>query len=151
MSKLLEKIQNDLKEALRNKDEAVVSTLRLLIAAIKNFEISKGEAGYKASDEEIVGVIQKEAKQRKESMEAYKAGNRQDLVGRETKELEILENYLPEQMTEDEIRSFVSQAIAKVGATSGADIGRVMGELSPQLKGRADLSLVSKIVREHLS
>ena len=147
---LQEKIQDDLKKTLKARDETKVSTLRLLLAAVKNLEIAKGGAGYKANEEDIVSVIQKEAKQRKESMEAYKAGNRQDLVDRETKELEILENYLPEQTTEDEIRSFVSQAIAKVGATSGADIGRVMGELSPQLKGRADLSLVSKIVREHL-
>jgi len=148
---LQEKIQDDLKKALKARDETKVSTLRLLLAAVKNLEIAKGGAGYKANEEDIVSVLQKEVKQRKESVESYKAGNRQDLVDKETKELEILENYLPEQMSEDEIRLFVSQAIAKAGATSVTDIGRVMGELSSQLKGRADLSLVSKIAREHLS
>ena len=147
---LSEKIQDNLKEVLRGKNEVAVSTLRLLLAAIKNFEIEKGGAGYSASDEDVLAVINRQVKQRKESIEAYKSGGRQDLADKEKKELEILENYLPEQMAEDDIRSFVSQAIAKVGATSGADIGKVMGELSPQLKGRADLSLVSKIVREYL-
>ena len=148
---LSEKIQDDLKEALRGKNEVAVSTLRLLIAASKNFEIAKGEAGYKARDEEIVGVIQRQVKQRKESIEAYKAGNRQDLADKETKELEILENYLPEKMSEEQIRSLVPQTIKETHASSVADIGKVMGLLSAQLKGKADLSLVSKIVREHLS
>jgi len=148
--RLADQIQDDLKEALKTKDEIKISTLRMLIAAIKNFEISKGKAGYKASDEEIVGVIQKEVKQRKESMEQYKAGNRQDLVDKESKELEILAKYLPAQMSEENVEKIVREKIQEVGAVSSADVGKVMGVLSQELKGKADLGLVSAIVKRSL-
>lgn len=145
-----EEIQNNLNEALKAKDEVAVSTLRLLMAAIKNFEISKGKAGYKASDEEIVSVIQKEVKQRKESVEQYKAGNRQDLVDKESKELEILAKYLPAQMSKEDVEKIVNEKIQKVGAVSSADMGKVMGALSQELKGKADLGLVSAVVKRSL-
>ena len=148
--RLADQIQDDLKEALKTKDEIKISTLRMLIAAIKNFEISKGKAGYKASDEEIVSVIQKEVKQRKESVEQYKAGNRQDLVDKESKELEILAKYLPAQMSEENVEKIVREKIQEVGAVSSADVGKVMGVLSQELKGKADLGLVSAIVKRSL-
>jgi len=148
---LKEKIQEDVVAAQKERQELKVSTLRLLLSAIKNFEIAKQGTSYTASDEEIAGVIQKEIKQRRESIEAYKAGGRQDLVDKETKELEILQTYLPEQMGEEEIRQVVDKKIAKLGATSAADIGKVMGALSQELKGKADLGLVSQFVREKLS
>ncbi|OGY25274.1 MAG: hypothetical protein A2Z11_02810 [Candidatus Woykebacteria bacterium RBG_16_43_9] len=146
-----EKIQEELKKSLKNKDEATVSTLRLLIAAIKNFEISKGKAGYKANDEEIAGVIQKQVKQRKESIEQYKAGNRQDLVEKESRELEILEKYLPRQLSEEEVEQIVEKKIKEIGASSLGDIGKVMGILSNELKGKADLGRVGKMVHDKLS
>ena len=148
--RLADQIQDDLKEALKTKDEIKISTLRMLIAAIKNFEISKGKAGYKASDEEIVSVIQKEVKQRKESVEQYKAGNRQDLVDKESKELEILARYLPAQMSEENVEKIAREKIQEVGAVSSADMGKVMGALSQELKGKADMGLVSAIVKRSL-
>ncbi|OGY25409.1 MAG: hypothetical protein A2Z24_02870 [Candidatus Woykebacteria bacterium RBG_16_44_10] len=148
---LKEKIQKDLIGAQRSRDELKVSTLRLLIGAIKNFAIAKESASYAPSDEEILGVVQKEIKQRKESIEQFKVGGRQDLVDKETKEMEILQQYLPEQMSEEKIREFVDQKISELGATTIADTGEVMGALSQELKGKADLSSVSQIVREKLS
>ncbi|OGY22096.1 MAG: hypothetical protein A2126_00120 [Candidatus Woykebacteria bacterium GWB1_45_5] len=148
---LKEKIQEDLVGSQKEKEELKVSTLRLLIAAIKNFEIAKQGTSYQASDEEILGVIQKEIKQRKESIEQFKVGGRQDLADKETKEMEILQQYLPEQIGDQEIEKIVVETIQKVGATAAADIGKVMGALSQELKGKADLSMVSQIVREKLS
>jgi uncharacterized protein YqeY len=148
---MLEKIQKDLVGAQKAKDELKVSTLRLLIGAIKNFAIAKESASYSPSDEEIVSVIQKEIKQRKESIESYKAGNRQELADKESKELEILQKYLPEQMSEEEIRKLIEAAISETGAASMQDMGKVMGVLSPKLKGKADMSVVSSIVKEKLS
>jgi uncharacterized protein YqeY len=149
--RLSEKIQKDLIEAQKAKNELRVSTLRLLISAIKNFEIAKSGTSYQASDEEIVVVIGKEIKQRKESIEQFKAGGRADLVEKETKELEILQDYLPEQMSEEEVRGLVDTKIKELGAASFSDMGKVMGALSAELKGKADLGLVSQIVKERLT
>ncbi|OGY23169.1 MAG: hypothetical protein A2172_02205 [Candidatus Woykebacteria bacterium RBG_13_40_15] len=148
---MLEKIQKNLIEAQKAKDELKVSTLRLLLGAIKNFAIAKESASYNPSDEEILGVIQKEIKQRKESIESYKAGGRQELADKESKELEILQGYLPEQMGEEEIRKLVDSAVAETSASSMQDMGKVMGVLSPKLKGKADMGLVSGVVKEKLS
>jgi len=145
------KVQEDLAVAQKAKEDLKVSTLRLLLNAIKNFEIAKQGTSYAATDEEIGGVIQKEIKQRKESIEAYKTGGRQDLVDKETKELEILQTYLPEQLGEQEIRELVEKRISELGAVGPSDVGKVMGTLSQELKGKADLSVVSQIVREKLS
>jgi uncharacterized protein YqeY len=147
---MLEKIQKDLIEAQKARDELRISTLRLLLGAIKNYAIAKESASYNPSDEEIVGVIQKEIKQRKESIESYKAGNRQELADKESKELEILQPYLPEQMGEEEIRKLVDNAITETGAASIQDMGKVMGVLSLKLKGKADMGVVSSIVKEKL-
>lgn len=147
---MIEKIQEDLIEAQKAKDELKVSTLRLLLGAIKNYAIAKESTSYNPSDEEIAGVVQKEIKQRKESIESYKAGGRQELADKENKELEILQKYLPEQMSEEEIRKLVDGAIAETGASSMQDMGKVMGVLSPTLKGKADIGVVSGIVKEKL-
>ncbi len=146
---LKEKLHTDLVEAQKAKEELKVSTLRMLTAAIKNFEIEKGGAGFSASEEDVLGVIQKQVKQRKDSIESYKSGGRQELADKETKELEILQNYLPEMMGEDEVEKLVETAIKETGASSPADIGKVMGKLS-ELRGKADMSLVSSIVKEKL-
>lgn len=148
---LKQKLQEDLKNSMLAKNELKTSTLRLLLSAINYFEIQKGGAGYEARDEEILDVIAKEIKKRKESIEMYEKGNRQDLADKEQKEFEILQTYLPEQMTEEKVKELVKQAISETNATSIQDMGKVMGILMPKVKGKADASLVSKIVKEQLS
>lgn len=144
-------LQNDLKQSMLARDELKTSVLRLLLSAINYYEIQKGGAGYEATDEDVLAVLQKEVKQRRESIEQFKAGNRQDLVDKETKELEILQTYFPAQMSEEEIITFVQQTITEVGATSIADMGKVMGALMSKVKGKADGRLVSQIVKTELS
>lgn len=144
-------LQENLKQSMLAKDKLKTSVLRLLLSAINYYEIQKGGAGYEATEEDVLAVMQSEAKKRRESIEQFKAGNRQDLVDKETKELEILQTYLPAQMGEEEIRTLVKEAIAQTGATSIADMGRVMGALMPKVKGRADGNLVNQIVKNELS
>lgn len=145
-----EKLQKELKEAMLSKDSTKVSVLRLLISSIKNFEIQKGGAGYIASEEEIIQVITKEAKQRKDSIEEYKKADRAELVEKEESELKILEGYLPEQLSDDEVKKIVGETISETGATSMQDMGKIMGALTPKLKGKADMGTVSDLVKEKL-
>lgn len=147
---LKEKLQADLVEAQKAKDGLKVSTLRMLAAAVKNFEIEKGGAGFSASEEDLISVIQKQVKQREDSIESYKSGGRAELAEKETKELEILQNYLPEMISEEEIEKLVESAIKETGASSPVDIGKVMGKLS-NLRGKADMGVVSTLVKKKLS
>ncbi|MBI2031323.1 MAG: GatB/YqeY domain-containing protein [Candidatus Levybacteria bacterium] len=144
-------LQEELKKSMLAKDETRVSVLRLLLSAINYYEINKGGAGYEATDEDVLSVIQKEAKQRRDSIEEFKKGGRQDLVDKEAKELEILNTYLPEQMDEEEIKKLVENVISQTSAKTIADMGKLMGALMPKIKGKADGNLVSKIVRKKLS
>jgi uncharacterized protein len=143
-------LQNELKQAMLAKDTVMTSVLRMLISAIGYHEIQKGGAGYEASEEDVESVIQKEAKKIKDSIEQYKSAGREELVEKESKELSILQAYLPEQMGEDEIRKLVAEAIAQTGASALSDMGKVMGALMPKTKGKADGAIVSKIVKEKL-
>ena len=145
------KIQEELKSAMLAKDETKVSVMRLLLSSVKNFEIGKEGADYTATEEEILKVIAKEAKQRKDSIEEYKKAGREELVSKEEAELKILESYLPEQMGEDEVKKIVEETIAETGASSMQDMGKVMGALTPKLKGKADMGMVSSIVKSSLS
>lgn len=147
---LKQTLQEDLKKSVLEKNAPAVSTIRMLLSAINYYEIQKGGAGYEAKDEDVITVVQKEVKQRKDSIEQFKAGGRNDLVEKETSELAVLEKYLPEQMSEEEITRLVDAAISQTGASSQQDMGKVMGILMPQTKGKADGSLVSKVVREKL-
>lgn len=160
---LQEKINQDIKKAMQEKDELLVLVLRGINAAIHNKEIEKRtklsksekdieklKESSKLNEEEIIEVIASEAKKRKEAIAEFQKGNRQDLVDKETKELEILKTYLPEQMSEDVIKEIVKKAIAEVNATGPKDTGKVMSKIMPQLKGKADGQLVSKIVEELL-
>ena len=147
---MIDKIIKDLQEAQKAKDALKVSTLRLLLGAIKNFEIAKQGTSYKASDQEITSVISRQVKQRKESIEQFKSGGRKDLVEKETKELKILENYLPQQLSEEEIQKLADAKIKETGATSISDMGKVMAALSGELKGKADMSVVSSLVKRLL-
>lgn len=148
---LKQKLQEELKQAMLARDKLKTSVLRLLLSAINYHEIRTGGAGYQATDEDVLSVIQKEAKQRRESIEQFKLAGRQDLVNKETKELEILQTYLPAQMNEEEIRTFVKEAIVETGATTIQDMGKVMAALMNKIKGKAEGSLVSQIVKEELS
>lgn len=145
---LKQQLANDLRNALRSKDELRKMTLRLALAAIHNAEIAKGS---KLSEEEVVVVIAKQVKQRRESIAQFDQGGRQDLVAQEQKELEILLEYMPPQLSEEEIRSRANEAIEQVGAASPAQMGDVMRVLMPQLKGKADGQVVSRIVKDILS
>ncbi len=145
---LKQKLEQDLKEALRNKDEPRKTTLRLALASIHNAEIAKGE---ELDDSGVLGVLSKEAKQRRESAAQFAEGGRDDLVTQEEDELSILMEYLPAQSSEEEIEAQARAVIAEVGATSMAQMGDVMRVLMPQLKGKADGQVVSAMVQAILS
>src|SRR3990167_8668057 len=144
-------LQEELKQSMLARDEFKTSVLRMVLSAINYYEIGKGGAGYEATDEDVMSVLQKEAKQHNDSIEQFKNAGRQELVDKETKELEILKAYLPEQMGEDEIKKLVEEAISQTGAKSIQDIGKFMGALMPKVKGKSDGSLVSKIVKDSLT
>ena len=143
-----ETLENDLKKALRSQDERRKTTLRLALAAIHNAEIAKGRA---LEEGEALAVLSKEAKQRRESAAMFAEGGREDLVAQENEELQILTDYLPEQLSEAEIEARVREVIKEVGATSPAQIGHVMRVLMPQVKGKADSQLVNTVVKRILS
>ena len=144
-------IQEDMKRAMLAKEEARLSTIRMLKSAIQYYEIQKGGAGYIATDEDVVEVVGREIKKRKESIEMYIKGNRQELADKETLEMETLKAYLPEQMSEEDVKKLIDDAIASTGASTMQDMGKVMGILSPQIKGKADGGMVSTLVREKLN
>jgi len=160
------KIREDFKKFLKEKKEIEVSTLRMLNAAIfnrekeKRYKLSKEKPELKEkdlekesqlTDEEIVQVIFSEVKKRKEAILLFEKGKREDLAKKEKKEMEILKKYLPKQLSEEEIKKIAQEVIKKIGAKEPKDIGRVMGALMPKVKGKADGSLVSKIVKELLA
>lgn len=143
------KIQEDMKAALKAGDRAALETLRGLLAQIKDERIKKRPN--ELSEQDVLAVVQRAVKRRKESIEMYKQGNRQDLVDKEQKELELLQKYLPKQLSRDEIVKIVDQVIGQVGAASIKDLGKVMGPVMKQVQGRADGKEVQQIVRERLS
>jgi uncharacterized protein len=147
---LKQQIELDVNQSMRDKDELKTSTLRMLLSAVKYFEIATAR-DYQATDEDVTITIQKEVKKRREAVEMYQKGNRPELAEKETKEMEILQAYLPKQMAEDELRKIITETVKKTGASSVQDIGKVMGALMPLVKGKADGSMVGKIVREELS
>lgn len=148
---LKEKLQEELKQSMLAKDELKTSVLRLLLSSINYYETNKGGAGYSATDEDVLSVIQTQVKQRKDSIEQYTKAGRTELADKEKAELEILQSYLPEQMSEGEVSKLVDEVVAQTGATSMADVGKVMGALMPKVKGKADGTLVSSLVKQKLS
>lgn len=147
---LKDKLQEDMKSAMIAHNEEKLSTLRMLKSALQYAEIAKGP-DHQATDEEVLDVIAKEIKKHRESIDLYEKGGRPELVDKEKKELEILQSYLPEQMSEDEVKTLVDEAISSTGATSMQDMGKVMGALMPKVKGKADNSLVSNLVKQKLT
>jgi uncharacterized protein YqeY len=146
-----QELKEELKKSMLAKDSARTSALRMVISALGYYEIQKGGAGYAATEEDVQAVIQKEAKQHRDSIEQFKAAGRDELVEKETIELTMLEAFLPAQMGEEEIKKLVDDAVQKSGAAGPQDMGKVMGVLMPQVKGKADGALVSKVVREALN
>ena len=145
---LKDQISADLKEALKEGDEIRKGTIRLLMSVVHNAEIEKGEP---LDDAGVLGVIAKQVKQRRESAEEFRKGGRQDLVDKEEAEAVILQKYLPPAMSRQEIEAAARKVIAEVGAQGPRDMGKVMGPLTAQLRGRADGAETSAVVRELLA
>jgi uncharacterized protein YqeY len=143
-----QRLQEDLKRAMRDKAEARKRTLRMALSAVKLEEV---EAGRELTDAEVLAVLQREAKQRRETLEELDRIERPELLATEQADLLILQEYLPQQLSQTEIEDLASQVIADVGAEGPRDTGQVMRVLMPQVKGRADGKLVSQVVRELLS
>jgi uncharacterized protein YqeY len=150
---LREQLMEDLKDAMRERDDVRKTTIRSVIAGIKNAETELDASGQRVhlDDDGILGVIAKQARMRQESIIEYGKGGRQDLVAEEEAELAILQAYLPQQLTEEEIEAEARQVIAEVGATGPHDIGKVMRPLMARLRGRADGRVANQIVRELLA
>ena len=148
MEDLKQKLTDDLRQALRGRDKVRCSVIRLVMAAIKNAEIARQAT---LNDTDILGVIAKDVRQHQESIEAFKQGNRQDLVAQEEAEMAVLKEYLPQQMTREEIITAARQVIEEVGARGPGDKGKVMPKLIAQLKGRADGREINAVVTELLS
>lgn len=145
---MLDDLQNDLKQAQLDRNEVKVSTLRLLLSEIKNAEIAKGSA---LSDEDIITIVQREVKKRKEAAIGFRNGGREESALKEESELKILETYLPAQMSIEELTKVVDETINELGASSITDMGKVIGSVMGKVKGKAEGSSVSALVKEKLS
>ncbi|WP_282708951.1 GatB/YqeY domain-containing protein [Ligilactobacillus sp. Marseille-Q7487] len=145
---LLASLQKDMVAAMKAKDKETLGTIRMLKAAVTNEQIN---VGHDLTADEEVSVLARELKQRKDSLEEFKAANRSDSVAKLEAEIKVVESYLPKQLSADEVKTVVEETIQEVGATSKADFGKVMGVLMPKLKGKADGKLVNQIVKELLS
>ncbi len=146
---MFEKINQDLKEAMRNKDVFKIGVLRMLVASLKNKKIDIKKDNL--SDEDVLAVIKSEIKKRKDSIKSYKEGGREDLAQNEKKELEILQEYMPEQMSEEELSGIVKEVISDLGAQSPADFGKVMGAVMKRVGSGADGEAVKNIVQKILN
>ena len=144
---LMERLLDDMKTAMKSKDQLRLSVIRLAKAAMMNLQIARG---HDLSEQEVIEVLAKEAKQRQDSIPEYEKAGRADIVETLRNELKIIQEYLPAQLSEDEIRELVKTAIAETGATGKKDMGKVMGALMPKTKGRADGKLVNQIVNSLL-
>jgi len=144
----MERLNQDLKQAMKDKDTVKLSVIRMVKAAVKNEEIQKGGP---LSDDDVLTVLTRERKQRYDSLHEFEKAGREDLASKTREEIAVLTSYLPEQLSEAELRELVRETIAAVGATSKREMGKVMGALMPKVKGRADGSLVQKIVAETLN
>ena len=145
---LTEQLQADIKNAMRDGDAQRRDTLRMALAAVQNAEKEKRQP---LSDDEVLAVLTKQVKTRRESIKAFRDAGRDDLADKEQAEIDVLTPYLPAQLSEDEVRALVDEAITATGASSPKDMGRVMGALMPKVKGRADGALVSRLVNQELA
>ena len=149
---LYDTIMTDIKEAMKSHDKETLSTLRFLKSAIDLFKINnKMNRTESPNDDTVIEVVSKQVKTHKESIEEFKKAGRNDLVENLLKEVQVLSKYLPEQLSEDEVRSKIDEVISSVKASSIKDMGKVMKELTPIFKGKADMKLVNTIVKEKLN
>lgn len=145
---IVDQLNADMKEAMRNKEKTKLSVIRMVKSSLQNEQIKTGK---ELSEEEVITVLSREMKQRKDSLHEFQKAGRDDLASNVEVEIGILEHYLPEQLSEDELKQLIAQTINDVNATSKADMGKVMGALMPKVKGKADGGLVNKLVQEALS
>jgi len=145
---LQDRIESAMRDAMRARDERRTLTLRMAMSAAHNRQI---ELGRSLTDEDYLGILSKQVKQRRESIEAFRSGGRDAMAANEEAEAAILAEFLPEALSHDELESIVRSAIAETGASSPADLGKVMGKVVPQTKGRADGKAISDLVRQLLS
>lgn len=144
---LSERLNDDMKQAMKSQDKFKLTTIRMMRASVKNMEI---ELRRPLEDSEVLDILSREIKIRKDSLQEFQKAGRDDLVTGLAAEIEIISQYLPEQLTEEEIQEIVRQTIHELGASSKADMGKVMGALMPKTKGRADGKLVNKAVQQFL-
>lgn len=147
---LADQLQADLTAAMKARDADATATLRMVIAAVKNARVEAGRGG-EVSDSETVELLEREAKRRRESIEAYRAAGRDELADKEERELAIITRYLPAQLGADELAAIVDEAIAETGASDPGDLGQVMSVVMPKVRGRADGKHVNAMVRERLA
>ncbi|EUJ17219.1 GatB/YqeY domain-containing protein [Listeria aquatica] len=145
---LLDKLNEDMKQAMRDKEKEKLSVIRMLKSALQNEAINHG--GELSPDDEIT-VLAREMKQRRDSLSEFEKAGRDDLAEKVRSEIEIVEDYSPKQLSDDELEEIVKATIAEVGATSKADFGKVMGAIMPKVKGKADGNAVNKFVKQYLS
>ncbi|OSX55072.1 GatB/YqeY domain-containing protein [Anoxybacillus ayderensis] len=145
---LLERLNNDMKQAMKNKEKDKLSVIRMVKSALQNEAIKLGKT---LTEDEELTVLSRELKQRKDSLQEFEKAGRTDLVNKVKEEITVLELYMPKQLSEEELVQIVKETIAEVGASSKADMGKVMGAIMPKVKGKADGSLVNKLVQQHLS
>lgn len=146
-SAIKQQIQEDMKEAMRAKEQKRLGTIRMLMAAIKQREVDERIS---LDDQQVLAVIDKMVKQRRESISQFEAAGRQELVAQEAEEIEILQKYLPPQLTEAEIDALIQETIAATQASSIKDMGKVMGSLKPKIQGKADIAVVSNKIKAFL-
>ena len=144
---LKERIQQDVKDAMRAREKERLATIRLITAAIKQREVDER---IELDDEQVLLVLDKMCKQRRESISQFEKAGRDDLIAVEVREMEIIRDYLPEQLGDDEITTLIEAAMAATGASSIKDMGKVMGQLKPKLQGRADMGAVSAMIKARL-
>lgn len=149
---ILVKVENDLRMAVKGRDKAVVSALRVLLAEIRNEEIAlRGSQNGELKDEQVVTIIQKEIKKRKEAIQLYRQGKRPELADKEEKEIQILSKYLPQPFSTEELDQIVGETIKETRVKSLADFGKVMGAVMAKVRGKADGSQVAVMVKKALS
>ncbi|MGG3960876.1 GatB/YqeY domain-containing protein [Geobacillus stearothermophilus] len=146
---LLDRLNDDMKQAMKNKEKEKLSVLRMLKAALQNEAIKLGKSPL--SEDEELTVLSRELKQRKDSLREFENAGRSDLVEKVKTEIDIVQSYMPKPLTEDELRELIEQTIKEVGASSKADMGKVMSAIMPKVKGKADGSLVNKLVQQQLA
>ncbi|ADC50776.1 MULTISPECIES: GatB/YqeY domain-containing protein [Alkalihalophilus] len=145
---LLERLNVDMKNAMKNKDKQKLSVIRMVKSSLQNEQIKLGR---ELTDDDSLTVLNRELKQRKDSLHEFEQANREDLASKLRDEIAVLEDYMPEQLSEDEVSEIVKETIAEVGASTKADMGKVMGAIMPKVKGKADGGLVNRLVQQHLS